>query len=124
MNQPRRVFIATVSGMLFGIVCVAIASTSPGPLAWPIVLQIFLSRTLIGVAIGISALSMGHWSIHGLVLGFVFSLPLAFSGLMAPDNPEFSKVSMFLWTVGLGMVYGVLIELITTRFFRAGTRMA
>jgi hypothetical protein len=30
------------------------------------------------------------------VLGLVFSLPLAFSGLMAPDNPEFSKATIFI----------------------------
>ena len=49
----------------------------------------------------------------------IFSLPLAFSGLMAPENPEFSKVSMFIWTIILGMIYGLLIEVITSLFFKA-----
>ena len=122
MDRIKRVVIATASGMLFGVVCVGIASSGAGGLAWPVVAQIFVSRTLIGFAIGISGLKVGHWSLHGLFMGFVFSLPLAFSGLMAPDNPEFSKGSMFLWTVTLGMVYGVLIELITTVFFKAANR--
>ena len=55
-------------------------------------------------------------------MGLLFSVPLAFSGLMAPECPEFSKTSMFVWTVGLGMVYGLLIEVITSLLFKA--RMA
>ena len=69
--------------------------------------------------IGISALSLGHWAIHGLFMGLVFSLPLAFSSLMAPENPEFSKAAMWTWTVVLGMIYGLLIEVITTALFKA-----
>jgi hypothetical protein len=115
----KRVIIATFSAVLFGFVCFGLASSSPGPLSLPVVLQIIASRTLIGFAIGISSLSLAHWSVHGLSMGLVFSLPLAFSGLMAPDNPEFSKTAMWLWTVVLGMVYGLLIELITSVFFKA-----
>jgi len=63
--------------------------------------------------------SLGHWSIHGLVMGMIFSIPLAFSGLMAPENPEFSKSGMFIWTIVLGMVYGLLIEVITSLLFKA-----
>jgi hypothetical protein len=62
---------------------------------------------------------MGHWLIHGAVLGFVFSLPLAFSNLMAPDNPEFSKSSMFIAALVMGLIYGVLIEFVTTVLFKA-----
>ena len=115
----KRVIVATLSGVLFGFVCVGLASSSPGPLPFPVVLQIIASRTLIGFAIGISSLSVTHWSVHGLLMGLLFSLPLAFSGLMAPDNPEFTKTAMWVWTVVLGMVYGLLIELITSVFFKA-----
>lgn len=52
-------------------------------------------------------------------MGLVFSLSLAFSGLMAHENPEFSRMAMWLWTVALGMIYGLLIELITSIFFKA-----
>jgi hypothetical protein len=115
----KRVVIATLSGVLFGFVCVGLASSGPGVLPWPVIVQIIVSRTLIGFAIGISSLAMGHWAIHGLVMGLLFSLPLAFSGLMAPDNPEFTKTAMWVMTVVLGMIYGLLIELITSVFFRA-----
>jgi len=115
----KRVIVATLSGVLFGFVCFGLASSSPGSLPFPVILQIIASRTLIGLAIGVSSLSLAHWSVHGLVIGLLFSLPLAFSGLMAPDNPEFSKTTMLVWTVVLGMVYGLLIELITSVIFKA-----
>lgn len=115
----KRTIVATISGVIFGFVCLGLASSSPGALSWPVAVQIVMSRTLIGFAIGISSLSFGHWAFHGLLMGLIFSLPLAFSGLMAPDNPEFSKTAMWAWTVVLGMIYGLLIEVITSVFFKA-----
>ena len=52
-------------------------------------------------------------------MGLLFSLPLAFSGLMAPESPEFSTTMMFVSTVVMGMIYGFLIDLITTIIFKA-----
>ena len=120
MPGTKRLVVATISGLAFGFVCYGFASSGPAPLAWPVALQIIAERTLIGFAIGISALKLGHWTIHGLVMGLIFSIPLAFSGQMAPDNPEFSKTAMFLWTIILGMIYGLLTEAITTKLFKAG----
>jgi hypothetical protein len=119
MQKPKRIIVATLSGVLFGFVCFGLASSAPGELAWPVALQIIVSRTLIGFAIGISCISFGHWVLHGLVMGIIFSLPLAFSGLMAPESPEYSKAGMFIWTIVLGMLYGLLIEVITSLFFKA-----
>lgn len=115
----KRVIIATLSGVLFGLVCFGFASSGPGPLLWPIAAQIIASRTLIGFAIGISSLKLGHWTVHGLVMGLLFSLPMAFSGLMAPESPEFSKMGMWIATVVMGMIYGLLIEVITSVLFKA-----
>jgi hypothetical protein len=119
MKNAKRLTIATLSGILSGLVCYGLASSSPGVVPGPVVWQIITSRALTGFGIGISRVRMGHWAIHGLVLGLLFSLPLAFSGLMAPDSPEFSKTSMFIWTVVLGMIYGFLIELITSVLLKA-----
>lgn len=118
MVNPKRLMVATLSGLLFGFVCYGLAS-SGGGLPMPVAYQIIAERTLIGFAIGISVLKLGHWTLHGLVMGFLVSIPLAFSGLMAPENPEFTKLTMFVMTILLGMIYGVLIELITTKFFKA-----
>jgi hypothetical protein len=100
MQNTKRIIIATLSGVLFGFVCYAFASSGPGPLPLPIAAQIIISRTLIGFAIGISCLSLGHWVINGLIMGLIFSLPLAFSGLMAPESPEFSN--SVNWACGSG----------------------
>jgi Na+/proline symporter len=122
MKKAKRIIVATLAGVLFGFICFGLASSSSGELAWPVALQIILSRTLIGFAIGISCLSIRHWSLHGLLMGVIFSLPLAFSGLMAPESPDFSKTNMFLWTIILGMIYGLLIEVITSLLFKAKTQ--
>ncbi|MFC2071473.1 hypothetical protein ACFLUU_01980 [Chloroflexota bacterium] len=119
MQGGKRIIIATLSGVLFGFVCLGIASSSSGAIAWPVAVQIVVSRTLIGFAIGISCISLRHWAIHGLFMGLIFSLPLAFSGLMAPESAELSKIGMFLWTIILGMIYGLLIEVITSVVFKA-----
>ena len=122
MLTAKRLLVAIVTGFLCACVCLALASSSPGELQGPIVFQILASRTLIGVAIGISAFSFVHWSLHGLLMGMLFSIPLAASGLMAPDNPEFSKTAMFVTTVVLGMVYGLVIEFVTTVVFQSPMR--
>ena len=127
MFRAKRLIVATLSGVLFGFVCIGLASSSGGPLPWPVLAQILASRTLIGLAIGISALRFGHWALHGLVMGLVFSLPLAFSGLMAYEMPGasaadmggFSPAGMFIGTVVLGGIYGLLIEVITSVLFKA-----
>ena len=119
MHKGKRVLIATLSGLMCGFICFGLASSGPSPLPLPVALQIIIERTLIGFAIGISSLTLKHWSLHGIVMGFIFSIPLAISGLMAPDNPQFSKVMMFTMTIVMGMIYGVLIEIITTKLFKA-----
>ena len=119
MKKGKRIMIATLSGVLFGFVCYGFASSGSEQLALPIGLQIISSRTLIGFAIGISSLSLKHWSLHGLAMGMVFSLPLAFSGMLAPENPDFSQTMMFISTIVMGMIYGLLIEVITSLLFKA-----
>jgi hypothetical protein len=119
MFSTKRFIVATVMGFVTGFICLAFASGGPEPLPSAVAWQIVFSRALAGFAIGISIFKMGHWTIHGAVIGLIFSLPLAFSGLMAPDNPEFSKDLMFIMTCVLGVVYGLLIEFVTTVLFKA-----
>jgi len=119
MVSAKRIIVATLSGLVFGFVCYGLASSGDYEIAWPIAAQIIASRTLMGFAIGISCWRMGHWAINGLVMGLLFSLPMAFSGLLAPENPDFTPTMMFVSTVGIGAVYGLLIELITSVLFKA-----
>lgn len=113
----KRLVIATILGMIFGVVCYYMASSS-GEIPAAIRYQIISSRTILGFAIGISSLNLKHWSLHGLVMGLIFSLPMSFSGMMV-ENPEYSAGMMFLSTMVMGAIYGVLIELITSVLFKA-----
>lgn len=119
MKKNKRLLVATISGLVFGFVCFGFASSGSEPLPWQVASQIIVSRTLIGFALGITGFHFGHWIVRGLLFGLIFSLPLAFSGLMAPENPAFTPLMMFASTIIMGMIYGVLIELITTVFFKA-----
>ena len=113
----KRIIISTLAGLVFGFVCFGFACSS-GELPLAVSMQIIASRTLIGFTIGISVLKM-HWSLHGMLIGLLYSLPLAIGGLLAPENPEFSKTMMLVSTNVMGVIYGFLIELITTVLFKA-----
>lgn len=118
MKKAKRIMIATIVGVLCGFVCLALASGGESEVPYAVKMQIIISRTLIGFAIGISSLKF-NWALHGLFIGLLFSLPLAFSGLMAPDIEEFGVYTMFFSTIIMGMIYGFLIELITSFLLKA-----
>src|SRR5512146_631262 len=118
MSSTTRVIVATVMGFATGFICLAFASSGPQSLPAPVAYQIVFTRALAGFAIGISVFRI-NWLIHGAVLGLLFSLPLAFSNLMAPENPEFSRSSMFFASLIMGLIYGVLIEFVTSVLFKA-----
>ena len=120
MTTTKRLFIATVLGLLLGVVEWAIARAgAAAPIPWSGVPTIILGRTVLGFAIGISASRMAWW-LHGLVLGFVFSFPPAFGALWIGMK----------WTPGFvavlvsGLIIGLLIELITSVVFKARVTLA
>ncbi len=114
----KRVLIATLTGVLLGIVACLIASNSyPDPLAKKVIANIFASRVLIGFVIGISACQI-IWPLHGILMGIIVSLPFSF-GAMAYQTPVMGKWHIFFLTVVLGAVYGFLIELVTSIIFKA-----
>lgn len=111
MLTVKRVAIATLCGLLFGIICTMLASSNPeSEVTWSIQMSILLGRTLMGFTIGISAFKM-QWWLHGLVLGFVTSIPMAV--------PVMENTEIFIGTFIMGMIYGLLTELITTKLFKA-----
>ncbi|MCK4417854.1 MAG: hypothetical protein KAV99_06770 [Candidatus Latescibacteria bacterium] len=110
MLSTKRVVSATILGVVFGIVCWLLAR-SGGEIAWYLALSIILSRTVMGFAIGISGWQIWWW-LHGISMGIIFSLPGAFGAL---DKGGF----IFWGTIVMGIIYGFLIELITTKAFKA-----
>ncbi len=115
----KRIIIATIGGVGAGLICLGLASSGPNTLPLFVSFQIVASRTLLGLAIGISSLNKLHWAVHGLIIGLIFSAPLALGGLAAPDHPEMSKSMLFTSTIVIGGIYGLLIELVTSLVFKA-----
>lgn len=119
----KRFYLACIMGVLAGVVCVFL-STNFGtePMAKKMMASIFSSRVLIGFVIGISALRVG-WALHGLLIGLVVSIPGAFSAMMSPAG-QWSKWEMFAMTIVMGMLYGFVIELVTSVLFKAKYRVS
>ncbi len=105
----KRIWIATLLGFLAGLFC-AWGAASKGFGVW-ILASTVANRTLIGFAIGISSLRLG-WATHGILMGAIFGLPLSLSALQ-------SSLSSFLILEAASIVYGFVIELLTTKVFRA-----
>ncbi|PKP32154.1 MAG: hypothetical protein CVT99_06710 [Bacteroidetes bacterium HGW-Bacteroidetes-16] len=115
----KRLIIATLSGLLFGLVCCGFACSSGNGVALWLGMAIITGRTLMGFGIGISRFPMKNWAIHGVVMGFIFSIPAAFGAMMGPENPEMAPTMIAISTVVMGIIYGFLIELITSVLFKA-----
>lgn len=117
--KTKRLIISTLLGLVFGFVCYGFASSGQNEISTILALNIILGRTLIGVAIGISRFTLKHWSLHGIIMGLVFSIPAGFGAMLGPENPEFPHIMLMTSTIVMGMIYGFLIELITSVVFKA-----
>ena len=109
MLTSKRVIIATILGVIFGFVCMGFACCDPS-ITTEILVSIVVSRTLLGFMIGISALKL-QWWLHGIIIGFIASIPMAI--------PLFNDLNIFIGTLVMGIIYGFLIELITSVLFKA-----
>jgi hypothetical protein len=114
MLTSKRVIIATISGVVFGFVCLGFALSNPDSsetLSSTVRWSIVIGRTMLGFMIGISALRLKWW-LHGIVLGIIASIPMAI--------PIIDNTVIAVSTVVMGIVYGFLIELITSVLFKSG----
>ena len=80
------------------------------PLAASIKWSIVIGRTLLGFMIGISALRLSWW-LHGMVIGVIASIPMAI--------PILNDPGIAIGTLVMGVIYGLLTELITTKMFKS-----
>jgi hypothetical protein len=115
MTSAKRIIIATTMGLITGIICMFLASSGPEPMELGIKLSTILSRTLTGFMIGISALRLKWW-LHGSVLGALGSIPMSLAILNDPN--------IMILTFVAGIIYGFLIELITSVVFKAKQKPA
>ncbi|KPL13833.1 hypothetical protein AMJ74_04520 [candidate division WOR_3 bacterium SM1_77] len=116
MLNKKRLVIATLFGVISGLICWGLSS-SGGPQPWFFAVSTILSRTLIGFAIGFSVFKIKWW-LHGIIMGLIFSLPMAFQGFYVPGK----ELYIFFGTLIMGIIYGFFIELFTTVVFKAGVK--
>jgi hypothetical protein len=109
--NERRVSVTTVLGTACGLASWAICARGMGlEVPWHQGILIVLTNALMGFTIGISSLRY-HWMTHGALIGLLFGLVLSLF--------TYSHGLGFWWILILGPVYGFIIELCATVFFRA-----
>lgn len=113
MVNLKRVTVTTLLGLAFGVISWEWAMLGGHIFPWSGVVAIILTRTLMGFVIGISAWEIGWW-LHGLLIGLLFGVPSGFTAIWTGYG-----WTAFAYTIGSGILFGFLIELITSLGFRA-----
>ena len=109
MVYTRRLGISTLLGIVMGLLCWMGGAKAGLAFTGGMVAGTILNRAFIGFVIGISALNWQYLA-HGAVIGVIGSLP------MAAFSPNTRGSVMILVA---GAIWGLLIELITTKVFKA-----
>jgi len=114
--RVKRVTVATCWGLVFGVVCWLGGKYLLGKeVGTALAVLLILLRTLMGFIIGISALKRMNFLLHGAFIGAIASLPSAIYFLLLPDyRPLIGVAHIFA-----GALYGLLIELLTVKVFKA-----
>jgi len=114
MINMKRLITATLLGGLCGLFCYTGAIILFG-IEIPVLnaFYIFLSRILIGFVIGISVLNI-NWVKHGLLIGFIIGLPFPLFDIIIGQKWYIVGAAFIM-----GPVFGVFIEFVTTKVFKA-----
>lgn len=111
----KRFWLCLVCGVIAGLLCgwTGYAQT-PEDIRTMAFLQALLNRTFIGFVLGISAWRMA-WATHGMVIGLIGTLPMSFPLIFMAQ----AGFGIFLMYTVAGVVWGFLIELVTSVLFKA-----
>lgn len=105
--NTRRIKISLALGVIAGVICLYGTMTSiPGVLTIPILATIFYDRILLGFVVGIADGFKINPLIRGAIIGAVVSLLIAIP----------SGITGGALLVGAGVVYGIFIDLVATKF--------
>jgi hypothetical protein len=109
----KRVFLSTFLGLCVGAIC-ASAVFSMGILPFTMVNLVFvlLNRAVMGFAIGASGLRL-HWAWNGVVAGIAVGSIFSYFLFMNVGLAPMPVVNFFM-----NGVFGLLIELVTTKAFK------
>jgi sorbitol-specific phosphotransferase system component IIC len=108
MLGGKRVVVAPACGALFGIASVALTSSDilpNGSTASMGKAATITYHAVMGFMLGISAVRL-RWWLHDLFVAFVASIPVAASGM--------DRMTTVIAAIVIGMLYGLLTELITS----------
>ena len=110
MVTASRVIITTILGLVFGVIYMLLTRYLGEPIAfWPLGISWLLLITVMGFAIGASALRM-NWAAHGVLWGALFGIFSAVSVVGLVPYPVINFVASVIW--------GFLIELLATKAFK------
>jgi hypothetical protein len=113
MAHKKRVGVATLWGLIFGVVSWLLCALSHGPLPWSGTVSIITLTGLMGFGIGISGWQISWW-LHGLIMGLIYRIPASFFVIWVGQG-----ALDVAWIIITGLVFGFLIELITSFAFKA-----
>jgi hypothetical protein len=112
MVYAKRLLATTLLGVAAGVMC-WVGGENVGIVYTPaLIAGTILNRGFIGFVIGISALRWPYLA-HGVLIGVLGSLPMA---VFATDTRAAVMLTLY------GALWGVLIELITTKALKAPLR--
>ena len=109
MAKSSRVITTTILGLVFGVICMLLSKYTAEIAFWPIGIFFLLAHTVMGLAIGTSALKM-NWAAHGAFWGGVFGVFLAISRIGTTQDPWIVFVASVIW--------GFLVETLATKAFK------
>lgn len=119
MVNNKRIFIAAVCGLIAGVICISGGKLLFGMTFTPLgIVYVLSSRLLIGFVIGISALRF-HWFLHGILIGLIVGFPFPVYDLIIGQKTVIALAAFIM-----GPVFGVMIEFVTTVFFKAGNTVS
>jgi len=117
MVYTKRLIICIILGFIMGILCYLGGKWAGIEFTTGITWGTIFNRVFIGFAIGISAWKM-NYLVHGIIIGLLFSIPMAFGALDQGGCNSFIVIEIF------GAVWGFLIELLATLVFKAPMKLA
>ncbi len=110
--SKKRILICLSGGVICAAICsIGMKFSRPDIASTVILMSGIGNRILMGFVIGISRWKI-NYLIHGAIIGLVVTLSISI-GLLFQDLNAF-----MMYTVA-GIIYGILIELLATKIFKA-----
>lgn len=113
MNTTKRIIITTILGLVCGVLAVAMSNAVGAALPGETVTRMLLNFSLMGFAIGASAVGWS-WAFNGVAFGLAFGVLEGLASLPA-------GLPVFIPLV-YGLIAGVVVEWIARVIFKAGER--